>query len=435
MNNYLRALIFSAFFVFSVPLYAISPLFQRAKEISSLIQEKPEVSKEIFHPSFLKQVPLLRIKAIGKTFYFRYGKVTKIIPSKISRFRGEFYFYLSKGYKMKVSLAIQNQVPYQVVGLFFSSPLPFKDSLKKVLEDMKKLSGETSLAIYLLQPEKAVPIAVWKENQQMAIGSAFKIYILGTLVQEIQNRRLHWGDTIFLTKKYFSHPSGVLHKWPNKSPVTLHTLASLMISISDNTATDHLLFFLGRKKVEKQLIKMGHSKPEINCPFLSTQEMFKLKFYGLPHWIPKCYISLDTKGKRILLHRVLSLAPRQKLDLSKLASPRWIQEIEWFASTKDLCQAMAWLKQHTQKGKSLMAREILSINPGLPLNQQKWAYVGYKGGSETGVLNLTYLLQRKDGKWFALSFTWNNVNQPLNHNKGFELVLRVLELLADIHRY
>ncbi len=44
----------------------------------------------------------------------------------------------------------------------------------------------------------------------------------------------------------------------------------------------------------------------------------------------------------------------------------------------------------TEKDKT--GRGVLGINRGLQWPDDKWAYVGYKGGSEPGVLNLTLLL-------------------------------------------
>jgi len=54
-------------------------------------------------------------------------------------------------------------------------------------------------------------------------------------------------------------------------------LANRMISISDNTATDHLLLTVGREAVESIQAAMGHSAPGLNAPFITTRELFVLK--------------------------------------------------------------------------------------------------------------------------------------------------------------
>ena len=53
------------------------------------------------------------------------------------------------------------------------------------------------------------------------------------------------------------------------APITIHTLASLMISESDNTATDALIDLVTRNSVET-------ISPR-NRPFMTTREFFQLK--------------------------------------------------------------------------------------------------------------------------------------------------------------
>lgn len=74
---------------------------------------------------------------------------------------------------------------------------------------------------------------------------------------------------------------------------------------------------------------------------------------------------------------------------------------------------MNWLRQQTEMDKT--ARQILAINPGsgLTIPRDRWQYVGFKGGSEPGVLNMTYLLQSTKGVWYAVSIPWNNPQAPL----------------------
>src|SRR3546814_9000798 len=75
---------------------------------------------------------------------------------------------------------------------------------------------------------------------------------------------------------------------------------------------------------------------------------------------------------------------------------------------------MDWLRRHTETVPAPEARRILGLNPGIPADAAShWAYVGYKGGSEPGVLDMTLLLHAKSGGWYALSGTWNNPDAAL----------------------
>ncbi len=39
--------------------------------------------------------------------------------------------------------------------------------------------------------------------------------------------------------------------------------------------------------------------------------------------------------------------------------------------------------------------DTLAVNPGMPVDKARWPYVGFKGGSEPGVLQLTWLLRAR----------------------------------------
>jgi hypothetical protein len=69
-------------------------------------------------------------------------------------------------------------------------------------------------------------------------------------------------------------------------------------------------------------------------------------------------------------------------------------------------------------------------NVGLSISKEAFPYIGYKGGSETGVLNLTYLLRAKDGTWYAASAGWNDPKDSVETTKLTGLMQRALYLLG-----
>ena len=70
-----------------------------------------------------------------------------------------------------------------------------------------------------------------------------------------------------------------------------------MISISDNTAADHLIHFLGRRAVERQQRRFGMKRPRVNEPFLTTRELFQLKLNDYPS-LAVPYEHLDREDRR-----------------------------------------------------------------------------------------------------------------------------------------
>jgi hypothetical protein len=169
------------------------------------------------------------------------------------------------------------------------------------------------------------------------------------------------------------------------------------------------------------MTEMGNEHAERSTPFLATLEMFKLKSDAA---LLKKYLAADVEGRRALLAGEVRRMPRDRV--AGWSKPIAVDKLEWFASAADLCRLMDW---HRRKADA-KALEILAVNPGLDIPRAKFEYAGYKGGSEPGVLNLTWILRAKDGTWYALSVGWNNPEQALDEKKFMGLVQAILYLAA-----
>lgn len=162
---------------------------------------------------------------------------------------------------------------------------------------------------------------------------------------------------------------------PTGTPLTLHTLASLMIAQSDNTATDALMDHLKRSTV----------KPVSGLrPMLTTREMFQLKVDSASYIV---YANADLNGQRALLER---LANRPLLQIAKLHNKLRSLE-EWYIPLTSIC---GWLKD-------VRELELMRINPGLA-TKGKWKNIAYKDGSNSGVLNFSTWLQMRQAAPIAL---------------------------------
>jgi hypothetical protein len=267
----------------------------------------------------------------------------------------------------------------------------------------------------------------YNSEKPLAIGSTFKLYVLGALKDSILKGEHHWEELLPLREEWKSLPSGIMQDWPAGKESNLLTYAQLMISESDNTATDHLIHLLGRERVEQTLSQMGHSRPQLNSPLLTTLEAFKLKWGVAPDTVEN-YLRLDRKGRIDLLQSIASF-PRDRIFSNGVDPdhPTLIDRIEWFASTKETCSAMFSL----DRSKDPLIRKILSgqlpaiETPGS--EGSHWSYAGYKGGSEPGVLNLTYLLETKKGNRACLSLSWNNPAREISLTRFLDLAKKTLK--------
>jgi beta-lactamase class A len=406
-----------------------TPLERRAGDVCSQFRQTPGDYDQMFAASFLAKAPAAQLTAVFADYFSKLGRCTGFKQTApLGPNAGRFDFIFEKGYAVPATLAIDGGAPHLLNSLLLGTPIRNSATLDDVVKELKSLPGEASLLISRLSRDGLQPIIAYNAETEMAIGSAFKLYILSELVREVGMRERKWTDVVTLDGKLASLPSGTLQTWPPGSPVTLHTLASMMISVSDNTAADQLLATLGRERVESILPLTGHTKPDLDVPFLSTLEMFKLK--GEPTGqAATAYLALDVKGRRAFLADTIAKVKREDTNPFQDGKPAYVDKIEWFASAADMCRVMNWLRQQTENDKT--ARLILAINSGsgLSIPREKWQYVGFKGGSEPGVLNMTYLLQSTKGDWYTLSLGWNNKQAPLQNEKMFALLQQILRII------
>lgn len=73
-----------------------------------------------------------------------------------------------------------------------------------------------------------------------------------------------------------------------------------------------------------------------------------------------------------------------------------INSIEWFASPTDI----ALLMNHLRRIDSKTALDIMAVDKGVErASAAKWQYFGYKGGSEPGMIAMSFLSQSKASDW------------------------------------
>jgi beta-lactamase class A len=394
----------------------------RLNDVCAIFGGKTVQFDTIFTAQFLEKVPPAQLKMIVAQVTEESGPCSNIrITNQRSSYQVLAEGTTTTGWLLPCILTVETAPPHKIAGLFVRPAVKPTVNINSVVEEFKALPGKTSLMVVDLS--SSITIALHASSDRLPIGSTFKLYVLGELVTSMHK----WDEVTHIDSSLNSLPSGVLQTWPHGSPITLHTLACQMISVSDNTATDHLLHVLGRDAVQRRQALMGHSAPEVNDPFLSTREMFLLKFCDNGSQA-QSYAAADPTDRRAILRQVtdsFSLA-----DVSLTGSPVLPDSVEWFASTSEIVSALDWFRMASTTKEGKTALDILEINPGLQLDRTKWKRICYKGGSETGVINMSYLLQSNEGKWYALSATWLNTKAPVDDVKFASLVERTIRMLA-----
>lgn len=401
----------------------------RAEELGALLAGKGDYDA-YFAPVFREKVPKAQFDAIGAQLVTAYGAPVAAESYEMAgphqgRFTLRFRDALAT-----VRMTVEASPPHQVTGLLFQGVTAQERTLEDVAAALRGLRGETGFVLARVGEGAPQTLLAHHPDKPLAVGSAFKLVIFAELVRAINAGERRWGDMVTLDGSEL--PGGGYMLKPKGTQVSLRELATQMISISDNSATDALLKALGREKVEAMMPVVGIADPARNRPFLSTLEAFKLK--GIQaNALAERYLAQDEAGRRKMLAGEVAQTPMLTISptLFRDGKPVRISEIEWFLSPADLVRLMDWLRRNTEEAQGGDARAILSRNPGIaPAAAAKWQWVGFKGGSEPGVINMTLLLQAKSGDWYVLTGSWNDPTQPVSDTRFAALIGRYAELAA-----
>jgi beta-lactamase class A len=393
------------------------PLAKRAAELVPVLNGGGDLTA-LFSPAFLAAVPADQVRAVATQLKAEHGEVSavaRIEPRGPNA--GRVFLEYDKAL-VGFELTINPVPPHFIEGLTLGPVERKGDSLAGILAELKALPGQTGLAVARFEASGIKLEAEHNPDAVLALGSSFKLFLLAELSRQVKAGERKWSDVVPLNRR--SLPSGLLQDWPKGAPITLHSLAALMISRSDNTATDTLLHLLGREKVEALLPKLGIAAAAKNRPFLSTFELFAIKAgKGPANWA-----ALDEAGRRAALAGPIAEANPDALDMSALAGgPKLIDSVEWFASPAEMAKTLNWIRQNGDE----TALQIMAINPGIgAAAAERFAYFGFKGGSEPGVITLNFLLKGKDGVWRAVTASWNNPAAPVDEAKFVDLISRVV---------
>ncbi len=376
------------------------------------------------------------------------------------------------GTMWNISLSVEEAEPHRIDGLLFRpAPAEAIAPLKDWADAdaiLNTLGTARSLAVYEVALDGArTPVHLLNENEALPLGSAFKMYVLGALAEAIEAGgpgAPTWDEVLEIDDDWKSLPGGVMQNLPRGSEAPILEFATKMISISDNTATDHLIKRVGRGRVEKYYTaRVSAGAAGKTLPFLTTREMFNVKISMDPERLGR-YAQADEVTRRAMLagpdaggakpghvegdakdgaadagapaDRGISAETPSMMNAQQWRVPQGVDSVEWFASTAEACAAMVDMWRMSHRPALMQVADVCSKNRGLPLDNEDWPYVMFKGGSEPGVLNVTWLLERAhDGKRdvpvkYVVSLSVMDTAKAIDEDKAIGVAQRVIELLG-----
>lgn len=256
------------------------------------------------------------------------------------------------------------------------------------------------------------------------IASQFKLFVLGALADRVADGRVSWEQTLTVENAFRSlgnsQESGSLQFAAPGTPVSVEEAATKMISISDNTATDMLMALVGREDIEEQ-VRQRTANASANEPFPTTREMLLLHYVA---GLADRYLATPRGERDAFLASSVDPLPLSEIGSGFSVEPRYVDEIEWFASPDDLCRAFASLQVlSTEPALSPTLSAVLSREVGgIGLDPSEWPTVWFKGGSEPGVLTLGWLAINSDGDTFVVEAMVSNPDVALSEDSIADLV-------------
>ncbi|GFZ76288.1 hypothetical protein GCM10011359_00090 [Nesterenkonia alkaliphila] len=260
---------------------------------------------------------------------------------------------------------------------------------EEIAQRLEALPGEVEALV--LEDEQA--LLQLGRQEAAPLASVAKLYVLAALVDAVDSGEVGWQDTMTLAEEHRSLPAGTLQDQAEGYTTSVHDVAIRTISISDNTGTDMLLDLLGRARVEQAAADYGHHEPQLLQPFLSTREMFQLR-WGYPE-LGAGWEQLQEAERREVLEEVAE----RPLELDPLDPTGEDLDfgIDWYASAQDIAQLHQALAAREQDHPEL--RAVLTTSPGLPepVEDPWWDWLSFKGGGLPGVATATWHAMGPEG--------------------------------------
>jgi hypothetical protein len=222
-----------------------------------------------------------------------------------------------------------------------------------------------------------------------ATASIFKIYVLGGVGRMIADGPLSAATPIPLIASEVV-PGAAINIEPLGTPFPAGDLATLMMGISDNTATDLLLAWAGRPRMNQAVIELGAAQPTLLTPLLGVGEQFHV-FRSFPLAEALSYVNgTEPFQEQFVVDRIEPLGPITSypffhVDLMTSGT--------WMASPMDICAAFAALRRLPQGSEALATVDAaLGSQAAQPEVRGDFDRVWYKGGSLAQVAGSFHVL-------------------------------------------
>lgn len=325
------------------------------------------------------------------------------------------------------------------VGTFFGSVQYADDQNLTMAEAANKfetLAAETGLLVAQIDDNGVCqPIVNRNATQLWATASVFKIWILAAAAEAWRLGNIELDQVITLVSSELAL-GGSINSEPLGTQFSLLEIATLMLGISDNTATDLLHETIGRDLINQVVNGLNLISSEALTPLLSINEQFHLFFsFNLSQALS--YVN-GTEGfqEDFLTTEIEPLGPVTAFPFN---NDSIFVSGSWRASPMDVCKTYAHLQNLPEGSDQLKLVDVaLGAGIALPNVRNEWDRVWYKGGSLTSgvsglhVLTHAWLLQNQGENPYVVVAMTNDSLGGIDIFRVQSIAGRLLDLVLDL---
>jgi len=333
----------------------------------------------------------------------------------------------------------QKRINFFSVGNFFGSVQYFKDqslTMVQAANRFQTLAAETSLLVAKIDNAGVCkPIANRNGSILRATGSIFKIWILAAAAKAWEMGQVSLDQEIALVASELAL-AGVINGEPLGTKFSLLEIATLMLGISDNTATDLLHQTIGRSLMFQVINGLNLTNPKKLTPLLSVNEQFHL-FFSFPLATALSYINgTEAFQQSFLKNQIEPLGPLTSFPHN---NDSIFVEGSWRASPMDICKTFSHFRNLPEGSDQLkLIDTALGAGAAQPNIRNLWDRVWYKGGSlESGVtgyhvLTHAWLLENQGSDPYVVIAMANDSNGGIDVFDVQSITGRILELVSQL---
>lgn len=331
-------------------------------------------------------------------------------------------------------------ITFLQVSDFFGS-VQFPDDMNLTLEqaadEFLTLGTENGLFVGFIDNNGVCQSIIERNGSTpRALGSIFKMWVLGGIANDIEGNIINRTDSIPLVASERA-AGGSINNVPLGTNFTTQEMATLMMGISDNTATDHLHELVGRELIGNIVQLYGVADPDLLLPFLNISEQFHVfSRFDLP--TANSYVfGNEAFQEQFLMNNIIPEGASFPISFPFFHEPL-LTDGTWQASPVDICQTLAGLRATEPTNEAFtLVNEAMGAQSAQPGVRNAWDRVWYKGGSlESGATGLHVLTNawflENSGEFppFVVIALANNPNGGIDAFQVQSITSRIVELTA-----